>query len=529
MVRTPRSESTSLPTMQQGGEQGIEPSGQSSMPGLSAVPLAAEVLSAAFTSRTATSAFAARRSRQRTVMALLLILTDLFCFVLALRLAQWASIALHVRVLSGAGFALVTPSLSTTLPLWLVIAFTTLIVRGLYRFRYRDGVYSVTRAVTSVGMAGVFLAVFVFFLRIPVPRLFVALTVMFSAMLLGLGRIAFRTMAAHLPPLNRRVLVVGSGAAAESTARMVAQYRRQGLYLVSPHAEILGPTGAAPAPEASPLAESNLERIAGYIRALDVDDVIITRDWYEQHCAGVERVFTMLNRLPAQVHVAPTPAELMTRMSVGDFSGFPVLSIGLLEHPRWQMAVKRALDVVISALLLVLLSPLLLLIALGVALTSPGPIIFKQTRVGQYHRFFTIYKFRTMVIEPSTADEGACAGVEMSKRPGNPRITPFGRWLRRASIDELPQLINILKGEMSLVGPRPELPAIVAEYDPWQYGRLLVPQGLTGWWQVNGRGERLLSEHTEDDIYYIRNFSLLTDLRILAMTLRAITTGRGAF
>lgn len=525
MPRAPRSESKSLTSMQHGIEQGMRPPGQSTLPDPPTVPLAAEVLSAAFRSRTASSPFAARRRSQRNIMVGLLLLSDLFCFVLALRFAQWSSIAFHSLHAAGVLFALSAPSLSTTLPLWLAIAFSTLVARGLYRFRYRDGIYSVTRVVTSVGLAGLFFAVLIFFLRLPTPRIFVVLVVVYSATLLGIGRVGFRFMATHLPPLNRRVLVVGSGPVANSTARMVAQYRRQGLYLVSPQMDSQGDATAEDRPEVSPLDEGSLQRIAAHIHALDVDDVVITRDWYEQHCSDVERVFTMLNRLPAQVHVAPDPAELMTRMSVGDFSGFPVLSLGLLTLPRWQMAIKRLFDVVASALLIVLLSPLLLVIALGITLTSPGPAIFKQIRVGQYHRLFTIYKFRTMFVEDTSGSPSSGS----NKRPGDPRITPIGRWLRRMSLDELPQLFNIVQGDMSLVGPRPELPSIVAGYDPWQYGRLLVPQGLTGWWQVNGRGERLLSEHTEDDIYYMRNFSLFTDLRILFLTVRAIITGRGAF
>ena len=145
--------------------------------------------------------------------------------------------------------------------------------------------------------------------------------------------------------------------------------------------------------------------------------------------------------------------------------------------------------------------------------------------MGQFHRLFVIYKFRTMT---TTAPE-VTPGQGARKRRGDPRITGVGRWLRRTSIDELPQLVNVLLGQMSLVGPRPEMPEIAARYQPWQFGRLMVPQGITGWWQVNGRGERLLQDHIEDDIYYVRNFSLLLDARILLLTLRAVITGRGAF
>jgi exopolysaccharide biosynthesis polyprenyl glycosylphosphotransferase len=256
-----------------------------------------------------------------------------------------------------------------------------------------------------------------------------------------------------------------------------------------------------------------------------VDDVVITREWYEQHCPDVEHVFGMISSLPAQVHVAPDPAELLTRLSVEDFSGLPVVSMSVLALPRYQMAIKRALDVVVALALLVALSPLLVAIAVAIRVSSPGPALFTQKRVGRYHRLFTIFKFRSMY----AGNHPQAELDQPHKRRGDPRITPIGRWLRRTSLDELPQLINVLKGDMSLVGPRPELPEIAARYEPWQYGRLLVPPGITGWWQVNGRGERILHEHSEDDIFYVRNFSLFLDARILLMTVRALITGRGAF
>lgn len=400
--------------MQHGVDQGISPTNQSTLADPPTVPLAAEVLSAAFRTRTTSSSFAARRRGQRRIMVGLLVLSDLFYLVLALRLAQWSFIAVRSWLAPDALLARSAPSLSTTLPVWLAVAFSTLVARGLYRFRYRDGIYSVTRVVTSIGLAGMFFAVLIFFLRFPTPQVFVVLVVVYSAVLLGIGRVGFRVMAAYLPPLNRRVLVVGSGPVAESTARMVAQYRRQGLYLVCPQLDLHGHPATQTAHEVCPLDENSLQRIAAYIHALDVDDVVITRNWYVQHCADVEHIFTMLNRLPARVHVAPDPAELMTRMSVTDFSGFPVLSLGLLALPRWQMVVKRLFDMAASALLIALLSPLLLVIALGIVLTSPGPAIFKQTRVGQYHRLFTIYKFRTMF----AADAPIPMSDRINKRPG---------------------------------------------------------------------------------------------------------------
>jgi lipopolysaccharide/colanic/teichoic acid biosynthesis glycosyltransferase len=180
----------------------------------------------------------------------------------------------------------------------------------------------------------------------------------------------------------------------------------------------------------------------------------------------------------------------------------------------------------------------MLLIALVIKLDSPGPVFYCPQRVGEGGKLFWMVKFRTMVpdaeeqekrltIAAGDPDEGPPL---FDKRPDDPRVTRLGRLLRRASLDELPQLINVLKGEMSLVGPRPELPWLVERYQPWQRKRFAVPQGITGWWQVNGRsnrGEHLL--RVEDDLYYIRNYSLLLDLRILWKTVGSVIRGDGAY
>ncbi|MBM3190410.1 MAG: sugar transferase, partial [Chloroflexi bacterium] len=196
--------------------------------------------------------------------------------------------------------------------------------------------------------------------------------------------------------------------------------------------------------------------------------------------------------------------------------------------------IKRAFDVVVSLACLILLSPLLLLIALLVKLTSRGPILYRSPRVGEGESLFHMLKFRTMYEgadqrEAELISETADGKLIFDKRESDPRITPLGRFLRRYSLDELPQLYNVLIGEMSLVGPRPELPSLVERYEPWQRKRFGVPQGITGWWQISGRSSKAKYLHVEDDLYYIRNYSLLLDLRVLWHTLGAVIKGEGAF
>jgi lipopolysaccharide/colanic/teichoic acid biosynthesis glycosyltransferase len=213
---------------------------------------------------------------------------------------------------------------------------------------------------------------------------------------------------------------------------------------------------------------------------------------------------------------------------------------------------KRWLDVVLATLLLVLVSPLMLLIAVLIKLDTPGPVIFVQERVGARRRRrdgrtvwdirnFPFYKFRSMIqdADPSIHQahikayvEGyvgtSNAGRAKFKLTDDPRVTRVGRILRQASLDELPQLVNVLKGEMSLVGPRPVPPYEVAEYQPWHCERLATLPGITGLWQVNGRCQVSFEEQIRMDIEYVHNQSLWLDLRILFLTIPAVLSGRGA-
>jgi lipopolysaccharide/colanic/teichoic acid biosynthesis glycosyltransferase len=174
-----------------------------------------------------------------------------------------------------------------------------------------------------------------------------------------------------------------------------------------------------------------------------------------------------------------------------------------------------------------------LAVAAAIKLEDGGPIFYGSRRMGENGAEFDMRKFRTMRVgadrEQTLYNQVDEAGNVLHKRPDDPRVTKVGGFLRRTSLDELPQLFNVLRGEMSMVGPRPELPWLVEKYSPWQRKRFSVPQGITGWWQINGRSDRPLHLHTEDDLYYIQNYSLWLDLLILWRTIPVVIRRRGAF
>jgi lipopolysaccharide/colanic/teichoic acid biosynthesis glycosyltransferase len=196
------------------------------------------------------------------------------------------------------------------------------------------------------------------------------------------------------------------------------------------------------------------------------------------------------------------------------------LVIGMAGETALYRRLKRCLDLVLGVVFLVLLAPFLLGIGIAIRLNSRGPATFRQDRVGLRGRRFKITKFRTMTVDSPTFGP-------KPKSFDDERITGVGRFLRRTSLDELPQLLNVVKGEMSLVGPRPEQPFLVARYASWQLARLSVLPGMTGWWQINGR-KQPMHEYVEEDLYYVLNRSLLLDIRILLCTFKAVIRGDGA-
>ena len=246
----------------------------------------------------------------------------------------------------------------------------------------------------------------------------------------------------------------------------------------------------------------------------------------------VEAIGFRYMRAPLAHNIVSTAVTSTGAASLRDVAEELEIGVDHLAR-RGHLAAKRSLDVLIAAALVVSLCWLFALVAACVKLESCGPVFFRQVRIGRDGEAFRMWKFRTMRRERRRRDIGPPPGTHERrhhhKARGDPRVTCVGRVLRRTCLDELPQLWNVLVGDMSLVGPRPELPEIVALYEPWQHARHLVTPGITGWWQVNRDPHRLMHEATELDLHYVRNQSLRLDLWILIRTLGAIVRGTGAF
>ncbi|SDC49342.1 Undecaprenyl-phosphate galactose phosphotransferase, WbaP/exopolysaccharide biosynthesis polyprenyl glycosylphosphotransferase [Geodermatophilus telluris] len=329
---------------------------------------------------------------------------------------------------------------------------------------------------------------------------------------------------------TKRVVVVGRGGAVAELVTRLRRERAAGLEVV---AACVTPESRARVADALGVPVGGLDDVAETAARLGADTIAVTSA-SETAAEYLRRLSWQLEGTGVELLVAPGLIEVAgPRLHIRPFEGLPLLSV---EQPRfegWQRVVKGGLDRVAAALAIVLVAPVLLAIAAAVKLTSPGPLLYRQERVGVNGRSFTMYKFRSMVVDAdrqvdALRTQNISDGLLFKVR-ADPRVTPVGRLLRRLSLDELPQLLNVLGGTMSLVGPRPPLPSEVARYDSSVHRRLLVKPGLTGLWQVSGRSDLPWEEAVRLDLRYVENWSLTMDLLILVRTVRAVLGRSGAY
>ena len=338
-------------------------------------------------------------------------------------------------------------------------------------------------------------------------------------------RLVLRGRRKRAQPVSR-VLIAGAGEVGQNVAALILEHHWPAMQLV-------GYLDDDPAKHDNGLPVlGTLDDVEEIVRAYGVNNVILALP--PQAHARLNLTVSRLHKLPVRVRIVPDYFSLaLYRATVDDFGGIPMINLRDPALSPYQRLTKRALDVSVGGLLTLLALPLMGLIAIAIKLESEGPILFRQSRVGENGEIFQMLKFRSMVVNAEALQEKVndvdAEGHLIHKREDDPRVTRVGRLIRRWSLDELPQFFNVLKGDMSLIGPRPEMPWLVEKYEPWQRARFAVPQGLTGWWQVNGRSDKMMHLHTNEDLYYIQNYSLWLDLYILLKTPWVILRGKGAF
>ena len=338
-------------------------------------------------------------------------------------------------------------------------------------------------------------------------------------------RLYWRLQYSHQHEL-RRVLIIGAG---DTGRHMGASFTKQS----ESNLQIIGFLDDDPeklAKDQDILGTiSNLEKIVWFYH-INIVVIALPADAF----ALASNIVYRLRSTPVKIWIVPNAHRLaLYHCNVEYLSDVPVVDIRAPSISDKQRLAKRLFDLLVSFIAMSISAPLMIIIAILIKLESPGPIFFRQKRVGENTQPFEMLKFRTMVQNAETL--GAIVetkdqnGNILHKHRNDPHVTRTGHFLRHYSLDELPQLFNVLLGKISLVGPRPELPYLVENYNHWQYVRFTIPQGITGWWQVNGRSDKPMHLNTEADLYYIKNYSIWLDITILWRTIRAVIKGSGAF
>ena len=389
----------------------------------------------------------------------------------------------------------------------------------------------VVRVLRAVAFGVVLLAAGDFLLRLQfISRPFLVLFGATNAVLLAAARVIERRTVwgrKLLEAPERMVVVVGCGSEAVQMAQIVVAHRAWGLTLrgiVDTDGCGRGEIGGFP-------VVCGVDALPDYLTHNVVDEVVLAVQ--TRQLGELEDTLLRCQELGVRVRLAMRPfPHVQPRLEVETLDGVPLLTFATTPSSPAGLFGKRVLDVVVAVLGLALGGVLWPLVAAAIRLGSKGPILFRQERCGLQGRRFELLKFRTMVegadrMQPELAHLNVMDGP-VFKAPDDPRVTPVGRWLRRWSLDELPQLVNVLKGDMSLVGPRPPLPDEVARYEPWQRRRLAMKPGLTCLWQVSGRSEIDFATWMAMDLAYIDHWSLWLDLKILLRTIPAVLGGRGA-
>jgi exopolysaccharide biosynthesis polyprenyl glycosylphosphotransferase len=453
----------------------------------------------------------------------LLLVADVTGLVLAFAIAQAIQGGSHVGRLNEWTEVVL---FLCTLPGWIVVT-------KLYGLYERDeertdhttvddfvGVFHMVTICTWLFYAGAWLS------GLANPEVFKIVTFWLAAVVLVTGgRAAARTVARRTLTYLQNTVIVGAGEVGQLIARKLLQHPEYGINLV-------GLVDTDPKPRRVELGElpvlGPLERLPTIVRTFDVERIIIafSGDAHEETLTLIRE----LRKLDVQIDIVPRFFEVVgPRIELHSVEGLTLLGLPPVKPSRSSLLLKRGIDVVGAALGLLVTAPLFLIAAWRIKRQSPGPVFFRQTRLGMGMKEFTALKFRTMRVDADDAPHREYIRQSMSSDASPPQngmyklerddvVTPFGRWLRRSSLDEIPQLINVLRGDMSLVGPRPCIPYETDHFEPHHFERFLVPAGITGYWQVTARARSTFGEALDMDVAYARSWSLGLDLRLLCKT-----------
>jgi exopolysaccharide biosynthesis polyprenyl glycosylphosphotransferase len=472
----------------------------------------------------------ARRALARRVrlVALINLLVDLVAITGGYLLSKGIIVSTRADAASRTPFALSGRWVLLTIPLWLVI----FAAYGLYDRRELDAPSEeIRRLFHGITVSLVAIVMVTFFGKFAVSRGWIASLALFCTLTLAVGRFAVRKLAGRLSAsgyLCSPALVVGTNEEARTIARSLHRQKKLGYRAVGFVSVGLAPSGTV---DGLPVV-GGVEDVATLARQTGVAAVVIAgtavrADTLLQIDAALQSVDVEIRLTPGLPHVSPS------RITIRPLDGLALLSLDRRELGIRQAALKRMFDVVVGTLLFVIAVPVMGIVAVLVRITSRGPALFRQERVGKGGKPFVMYKFRSMVkgaeeLHEQLVQESG-ADTVLFKLREDPRVTPVGRVLRRWAFDELPQLWNVVKGDMSLVGPRPALPGETARYSNRLRTRLQVKPGLTGLWQVNGRHELPFADYIRYDLFYVENWSLGLDLYVIGKTLPALLARRGSY
>ena len=445
--------------------------------------------------------------------------TDILGMLLALLLA------LQVRF----GWHWPKPDFALVLPAAAVMTLAVYHGFGLYQTHQFSSLEEFRRMITAVTLTVTAVAMLSFWSKVSYSRLWVVYSWILALVFATVSRRLWHRQVRHSwidHKLTFDTLIVGTNEEAQHLAKLLGD-KPVGFRPIG----FVSTGSAIDTPPSLPVV-GVIDRLRGLIHSTGARCVFVAASAVTT--ADMKHVLKARRLDGVEIRVtANLPLTLATEVAIQSVGGVMALTVNAVRLTRTQAIAKRAFDVVGSAVGLLLLAPVFLVIAVAIKLTTPGPVFFRQGRVGLQRQPFTLLKFRTMVADAELRLAHLLAQNEadgpLFKLRHDPRITRVGRWLRRYSLDELPQLWNVLRGEMSLVGPRPPLPSEVAAYEDWQLDRLEVRPGITGLWQVSGRSDLSFDEYVRLDLFYIENWSLAYDLFMVIKTLPMLIRARGAY